>query len=290
MWERETPRVQRLTTELGLHRLHSRVTLPRSAIQRITEQRVSHLREVDADLVRAASLESDLQECGSMESLPRAPGGDRGLPRLRSPGEALPIARMPGVECLEAARVARVAVHECEVRLLDRALLESTLECVKSGVILGDDEASGRLLVEPMDDPGAEHTTDAGKARDVVEERVHERSSCVTRCRMDDEACRLVEDEEVTVLVQHCEWEILGLGYGRLGRRDRDLERLASLEAERRAPGPPIDEDASGLEQRLDSRPAELGKAGGDGTVESVTPERRTDGEPMNRRALSVAL
>jgi hypothetical protein len=69
---------------------------------------------------------------------------------------------------------------------------------------------------------------------------------------MDDETRRLVDHEEIPVLVHDGEREILGLGNRRLGRRDGDLERLASLETERRSTGPPIDEDPPGLEESLD--------------------------------------
>jgi hypothetical protein len=107
---------------------------------------------------------------------------------------------------------------------------------------------------------------------------------------MHDETRRLVEDEEIAVLVQDAEGEILGLGNRRRGRRDGDLERLASLETERRATGSSVDEDTSRFEKRLDARPAELREAGGDGPVEPVAPVRGTDRDPMNYPALPVAL
>src|SRR5215470_652760 len=96
-----------LTAKPYLHGLHLGIALPRSPVERVAEEWVSHLREVNADLVRAPGLEADLQESGSVQPLPDAPGGDRRLAGLRAPGEALPIARMPGVECLEPARVGR---------------------------------------------------------------------------------------------------------------------------------------------------------------------------------------
>jgi len=197
---------------------------------------------------------------------------------------------MPAVERLQPTGLRRLAVDEREIRLLHAPRLERTLERLKGSVVLGDDEAAGRLLVEPMDDARAEHAAHTGQPLDVVEERVHEGPPCVTRCRMHDETRGLVEDEEVPVLVQDGQWEILGLGDRRLGRWDGDLERLASLETERRAPGPSIDEDASRFEKRLDARPAELGQAGRNGLVEPVAPERGTDRDPMNHPALPVAL
>src|SRR5262252_1364226 len=105
---------------------------------------------------------------------------------------------------------------------------------------------------------------------------------------MDDETGGLVEDQKVAVLVQDGERQILGLGDRRFGRRDGDLEGLAPLEAESRATGATIHEDAPRFEESLDPRAAELGEAGGDGPVEPVTPERRSDAEPMNHPAVAL--
>jgi hypothetical protein len=105
---------------------------------------------------------------------------------------------------------------------------------------------------------------------------------------MDDEARRLVEHQEIAVLVQDGDREILGLGDRRLRRRDGDLEGLPSFETESGATGATIDEDASSFQESLDPRAAELREGGGDGPVEPITPERRTDGEPMNDPAAPI--
>src|SRR5215813_2370665 len=148
---------------------------------------------MDPDLVRAAGLEADLEKRSPVEAAAHAPGCDRQLPGLRASGEALPVARVACVESLEAARVGRLAVHEREVGLLDRAFLKRALERLECRVVLGDDEAAGGLLVEAVDDARPEHAADAGQPRDVVEERVDERSSRVAGGGMDDETGGLVE-------------------------------------------------------------------------------------------------
>src|SRR5262249_40782106 len=140
--EDELPGMERLTAEPLLHRLHARIALPSPAVQRIAEQGVSHLRQVDADLVRSPGLQPDLEKRGAVETTAHAPGRDRRLAGPRSPGEALPVPRMSAVKRLEAARVGRLAVDEREVGLLDAPGLERALERLESRVVLGDDEAA----------------------------------------------------------------------------------------------------------------------------------------------------
>jgi hypothetical protein len=107
---------------------------------------------------------------------------------------------------------------------------------------------------------------------------------------VNDETRRLVEDEEIAVLVEDGERDLLRLRYRRFRGRNGDLEELAALEPECGPTGALVDEDPSSLEQCLDPRPAELGEAGGDGPVETLTPERRADGEPVNLATGGVAV
>jgi len=107
---------------------------------------------------------------------------------------------------------------------------------------------------------------------------------------VDDEARRLVEDEEVTVLVEHAEREILRLGDCRLGRWNGDLHPLAALEALRRTPGTSVDENPSCFQERLHAGAAELGEAEGDGAIEPLPAQRRSDGEPVDFFPGAVAL
>ena len=61
-----------------------------------------------------------------------------------------------------------------------------------------DDHQARRVAVEAVDDPGSVGVA----AGDVPREQaVHERAGRVSGRGMDDEACRLVDDDEVLVLV-----------------------------------------------------------------------------------------
>ncbi len=205
-----------------------------------------------------------------------------GLPVLVRPVKRFRSRGMAGVERLQPSARRRMAVDEREVRLLDGARLERVLERLEGGVVLGDDEAARRLLVEAVDDARPENAADAREPRDVVQERVDQGPPGVPGGRMDHEPGRLVEDEQVAVLVEDGERQVLGLGNGGRGWWHRDLDALPALEPERRAARPSVDEHPSGLEQRLDARPAERGKARRDRPVETLASERWPGDEPVH--------
>src|SRR5437870_43558 len=52
-----------------------------------------------------------------------------------------------------------------------------------------------------MDDAGPLFAADAAQIADVMEERVDERAARVTGRRMDDHAGRLVDDDEIAILI-----------------------------------------------------------------------------------------
>ena len=93
-------------------------------------------------------------------------------------------------------------------------------------VVLGDDEKPGRVLVEPVHDAGPLDPADPGQALAAMgDERVDERPRLVPRRRMHHEPCRLVDDDEVVVLVDDGERDRLALRLRGSGRRQ--VERHA---------------------------------------------------------------
>jgi hypothetical protein len=72
-----------------------------------------------------------------------------------------------------------------------------------------DDEEPGRIAVEPMDDSGALGLLPARHR--VAKEAVDQRAAGVPRGRMDDDARRLVHDQEMLVLEGDAQAELLRL-------------------------------------------------------------------------------
>jgi hypothetical protein len=73
----------------------------------------------------------------------------------------------------------------------------------------------------------------------------------MARSRVHDDPGRLVDDEEVLVLVRDPQVELLGLQLGALLSRELDLERLATREAVALGRGRPVDPNRAGLDQPL---------------------------------------
>ena len=101
-------------------------------------------------------------------------------------------------------------------------------------VVLGDEHHAARVLVEAMDDAGAELAADAAQVVHVKEQRVDERLVGVAGGGMDDQAGGLVDHDDVVVLVEDREREVLRLDGRRSGGGDVDLDRLAGFDALRR--------------------------------------------------------
>ena len=89
-------------------------------------------------------------------------------------------------------------------------------EALVRRVRLGDDEQPGRTLVETVHDARPLDAADARQAVAAVgDERVDERAGGVPGGGMHDEVRRLVDDDEVAILVDDVERDRLGGGLRR---------------------------------------------------------------------------
>ena len=132
-------------------------------------------------------------------------------------------------------------------------------ETMVGGIGLGDDEKAGGILVDAVDDAGAEASADAGEGlAAVVEEGVYQRSRRGARRRMHDEPGGLVDDDDIGILVDDFKGDRFGGGVDRCGRRQlhdhvgSGGEALAGI-VERRAVG---GGDGALEDQRLEARAA----------------------------------
>src|SRR5689334_7939361 len=182
-----------------------RLGLEMRAIDGIAEEGMASMGEVDPDLMGPAGLELAGQEARhrlsvlAVESFPHLIMG-HGLAAALAHGHLLAGLRMPVDRRIDrAAMTVRDAPGEGEIaapHLAGPAMIgELRRERGMGAVILGDDHQPGRVLVEPVHDAGPLHTPNARKARAAMgDQRVHQRATGVPRCRMDDEARRLVYD------------------------------------------------------------------------------------------------
>ena len=128
-------------------------------------------------------------------------------------------------------------------------------------VVLGDDHQSRRAAIEPVHDAGPLLAADAAQVVDVMEERVDERAARMPGGRVHDHAGRLVDDDEVAILVEDRQRQRFGLRH-RIDRlrdldRDRPGRSCTGWFGFRRAPA---DADVAVLDQPLNLRARLIGQ------------------------------
>ena len=107
------------------------------------------------------------------------------------------------------------------------------------GVGLGDHHDAAGVLVEAVDDARPPDAADAGQAvAAMMDQRVDQRAGPVAGAGMDDQPGRLVDDDDLGVLVENIERDRLALrlGSSRLGHGDGDALAGRDLAARSRTP------------------------------------------------------
>ena len=77
-------------------------------------------------------------------------------------------------------------------------------------IVLGNHEAAGGVLVEPVDDARPPFAADAGERRAMGQERVDERTRLVARRGVRDQPGGLVDHQQIVVLVKQRQVNRLG--------------------------------------------------------------------------------
>ena len=197
-----------------------------AVVELVADDRVVLVREVNADLVRAAGVGVHLHD-GDLAAVPEPladdlPRGDRfaSLPGARDRHAlVVRVAHDGGVHHVHVGR--GPAVDDGEVGLLHVAVGERLRELAERLRGLRDDERAAGVLVEPVHDAGPHGVeilvVEPGFA---PEHGVHHGPVPVARRRMHHHARGLVDDQQHVVLVDHVQRDVLALGtvgHGREG-------------------------------------------------------------------------
>ena len=244
--------------------------------------------EMDPDLVRPPGLQRDAKQRVPRQQLLYLEVRHRLARRVRV--ERLPhrIATVAADRRVDRpAAGLRPADDECEVLARQRARLHQLLEPPVRLGRAGDDEQPRRVPVEAVDDPRPFRLL---PALDVVgEQPVDERSLRMAGRRMDDETGRLVDDEQVLVLVRHGEVDLLRDEPARPRRGRLELELLAADEPVALRTRPPVDEHAAVLDQPLGDRPRPDLRKQREEAVEPRPASLLRDAQPRHARAATGA-
>lgn len=243
MFEDEKGRVKRLPPESaqGSRRPRSQMVGLGSemrSIDVVTHQRVAGMGEVDPNLVSAAGGELAGEESGhrfsvlAVEGLPHFPVGDR-FPPACTYGHFFASVRVPVYRSVDGAvRAVRQSPDKSQVAASHRScasvIRELRAQRLVRGVILGGYHEPGGVLIEPMHDAWPADAADAGQALPTMrDERVDQRSGRVACCGMNNQSFRLVDDDEILVLVNDIQRDGFPFRFRRYCRRHVDYDRIS---------------------------------------------------------------
>ena len=223
MAKRQSRRMQRLPRGHTLDRFRtgtgraSDAAAPASRVDRIADDGMPDVLEMNSDLVRATRVQLEAQQLAGAEPCHHEGIGSRRA-AVGHDRHALSIPGMAGQRCLDhsGARV-QMTPGERGVGACHPARGNGVAEPSMREVGLGDDHETGGVAIEAMHDARATFRAarQGGAAR---HERVYQRVVPVPGCGMDDEPGRLVEDGEVIILVH--DRQIDGVGPDGAGRLD----------------------------------------------------------------------
>ena len=193
-----------------------------AAIDGIADEGMALRGEVDADLVRASSGEAAFHHCCHvLEDAQHAIACDRGFAASADDGHGLAVA---GVATDRAGDLAHTRLGHApdhrEIGTVDPARREVRGKCGMCLLGLGHHHEPAGVLVEAMDDARPPNPADACEAVPAMREQgIDEGIVWIAGRRMHYEAGRLLEDEEVRVLVANVQRDRLRLRGRCDGRR-----------------------------------------------------------------------
>ena len=121
----------------------------------------------------------------------------------------------------------RDSVDDREIAPVDRMGGELLGQALVRDVGLCDDQQPRRILVDPVDDAGPGDAADARqRAAAMVEQRVDQRSVEIAGRRMNDQARRLVDDQQMLVLEDDLQRNVLRFVVRRRRLGDRNAQAL----------------------------------------------------------------
>jgi hypothetical protein len=190
MGEAEPARVQAETV----------VTARAASVRHVADDRMTHRRQLHADLVSASGAEVEVEDGPVASALPHAVPGDRQPPRL--PGTHAEVAVLGETALERAFLLAHAPFDHRHVDALDVAGLELRLQTALGALGFREDDQARGVAVQPMDD---EEPASRPLRVDVVEEQAVGVLLTLAVGGDGQEARRLVDDEQIVVLVHQPE-------------------------------------------------------------------------------------
>jgi hypothetical protein len=243
------------------------------AVHRVAGDGMTDRREMDPDLVCPAGDEVELEQRPAIEAFPHPIAGRRRTTRGHD-RHPRPMARVPPDRRFDPSHCCRHgAMDEGEIRLLDTPRLELGHDRGLGDVRLRHDEQPARIAIEAVDDPGA---ADPGNPAEGVamatQERIDEGPVLMARRGMDDQPRRLVDDQQVRVLVDDRDLDRCVADWRRRrGRRHLDANRRARRDDRVGLERLTIGGDPARRDEALDEAPGKTREIGGEAIGSAVS-------------------
>ncbi len=238
-----------------------------TAVERIAQDGITQVPQVNADLVGAArqqvAFDQGRRAPGKVSSRrtrysvadARPRGGCTTVIFLRSTGcrpmgsRMVPL-RSPGH-----------AAHQGEVMFLGGAVGELGAEAAVGEVVFGDDQAAAGVLVEPVNDAGPLLAADARERRAMRQQGVDKGVLGVARARVGDEAGGFVEHEQIVVLEQDGKVHLLGREFDGHGGGFFPGDQVRGAQGRPGFGGrKAVEQDVSVADEGLHARPGKVGQ------------------------------
>lgn len=214
------------------------------AIERIAEERMANMGEMDADLMGSPRLERAGYEARLVSIALDEPVVGARMPSAagRDNSDFLTVGGVPGERGINRARgPLRSPPHEGEVLALEQERLavvsKKRREALMRGIRFRNHEEARRILIESVHNAGPPHAPDARKARPAMgNQRIYERALLMASTRMNHEPGGLIDDEKMLILIDDIERDIFPARDGPGGLGNRQTHALSGAQDGARIP------------------------------------------------------
>jgi hypothetical protein len=150
------------------------------------------------------------------------------------------------------------AVSEGDVDLLHLADSELRGKMAMGSVVARDQDDAASEAIQPVDDAGAKMAAYGRKLLEAMQHRINEGSGVLTGARMDHHPRRLIDRDDIGVLIQDIERQVLGRGAERGQFPGIHVDALSAFQHERTLLGRAVHKHAALSDPILKTRAAVL--------------------------------
>ena len=238
----EGVRVERLTSKAELRTsLSERRDLLPLTVEWIPEERIARLTHMNSNLMGSSGFKADHHQREGGKPLDEAPVGDR-RPTLsfrESTGETEPMAYVASMVSLERAPLWELLTRipdDREVVTADLMRGKLRHERMMGSFSPRDDEEPRGLLIDPVNDTRTRWLPDGRETMrtQMVQESVDEAPFRLPSTRVNDDARRLVDDDELLILIDDLKGDDLRCERSRRWRREHKLELISERDSKAR--------------------------------------------------------